>query len=263
MTGEVVGREGPINHFLDILDRIKRQGPVNSNILEYCGTSGIGKSTLLGEMRRKAEKKGARVAMINFKEENTSEFERDPTFLIEKLANQLGINRGNLAKTLAVYRESSLPSEGVVAAYAKMDPETRLYRRPDWLNKFRAVDIEFIKAVNQSKSPTVLLFDEADEASVELLDFVEEWIINPIVQVKTAVIGFTATKPWRWKRPEIRRRLTSTQVGTLTKEEVGEWLSQEWSGWKGALTAAIIGDIYKTTGGHPGAIQAVINHEPR
>lgn len=258
MIQELVGRVEPINHFVDILDRIERQGPVSSNLIEYYGSPGIGKSTLLVELARKSEKKGARVAMINFENEDTGELERDPTLLIEKLANQLGINRGNFAKALAVYRQSSLPSEGVVAAYANMNQETRLYRRPDWLNKLREMDVEFIKAVNESKSPMVLLFDEADETSVEVLDFAEEWIMNPIAQVKTAIIGFAATRPWRWKRPEIRRRLTSTQIGTLKKEEVGEWLRQEWPNWKGSLTSAIIGDIYQTTGGHPGAIQAVI-----
>lgn len=259
MQPELVGRDGPINHFDDILDRINRNGPVNSNIIEYYGSPGIGKSALLGELARRAESKGARVAMINFEDENTSELERDPSVVIEKLASQLGINQGDFARALAEYRISTLPRDGVVKAYGEMDQETRLYQRPDWLNKFREMDVEFIKAVNVRKSPSVLLFDEAGATSTEMLDFVEEWIINPIVQVKTAIIGFATTRPWRWKRPEIRRRLTSTQIGPLRQEQVEELLGRSWPSWKGTLTSAIIGEIYQTTGGHPGAIWAVIN----
>lgn len=267
---QLVDREEQLAKFADVLERIRRQGPVSSNLFEWYGSPGIGKSMLVKMLADLANKKNATWSITNFKqsEEKTDTYLRDPITLIEEIVSnlkqQVALDTNEFDTTLKGYKDASLPDEGVVSVYSAMDQETRLYRRPDWLTELRNVVVSFIKLINtlpsQEKTdgvrPVVLFFDETEHADTELIDWVEEWIINPLIQVKHCVIVWTARRPWRWKRPEIRRRLTSEVLKVFEPEMVKEQI--EYGSSQPDLVSELFKNVYSLTGGHPFASSIVI-----
>lgn len=267
---QLVDREEQLAKFTDVLERIRRQGPVSSNLFEWYGSPGIGKSMLVKMLADLANKKHATWSITNFKqsEEKTDTYLRDPITLIEEIVSnlkqQVALDTNEFDTTLKGYKDASLPDEGVVSVYSAMDQETRIYRRPDWLTELRNVVVSFIKLINtlpsQEKTdgvrPVVLFFDETEHADTELIDWVEEWIINPLIQVKHCVIVWTARRPWRWKRPEIRRRLTSEVLKVFEPEMVKEQI--EYGSSQPDLVSELFKNVYSLTGGHPFASSIVI-----
>lgn len=268
---QLVDRKEQLAAFTDVLERISRQGPVSSNLFEWYGSPGIGKSVLVRMLADRAGKKNAAWTIVNFKqsEEKTESYLRDPIMLIEEIVSdlkrQVNLETHEFDIALQGYRNASLPDGGVVPVYSAMDQETRLYRRPDWLTKLRDVIIAFIKLVNtlpsQAKAdgvrPVVLFFDETEHADIELVDWIEEWVINPLLQIKHCVVVWTARRPWRWKRPEIRRRLTSEMLKVFEEEEVQDQIRSGSA--KPDLVSELFKNVHTLTGGHPFANFIVIN----
>lgn len=268
---QLVDRKKQLDKFTDVLDRISRQGPVSSNLFEWYGSPGIGKSMLVTMLARQADVRHASWAMVNFKKSVAREklYLNDPVTLIEELVSDLG-KQGNLRfddlhEKIKEYRNASLPDEGVVTAYLTMDQETRLFKRPNWLEGLRNVVIAFIKLINtlpdQSKSesirPVVLFFDETEYADIELVDWIEEWVINPLLQIKHCMVVWTARRPWRWKRPEIRRRLTSEELNVFAPEMVKEQIQAGSA--QPDLATELFKNVHMLTGGHPFANRIIIN----
>jgi len=268
---QLVDRKEQLDKFNDVLDRIKRQGPISSNLFEWYGSPGIGKSMLVTMLERQAEAKNASWALVNFKKSSTKIklYLQDPVLLIEELTTGLrrntSLNADDFNRQIKAYRAASLPTEGVVSAYEKMDQETRLFNRPDWLDGLRNVVIEFIKLVNtlpeQEKSafirPVIVFFDETEYADIMLVDWIEEWIINPLLQIKHCMVVWTARRPWRWKRPEIRRRLTSEELNVFEPEMVKAQIQSGSA--QPDLVEELFKNVYTLTGGHPFASYIVIN----
>ena len=83
--GKPVDREEQLAKFSDVLERISRQGTVSSNLFEWYGSPGIGKSMLVEMLADRADKKQAAWSIVNFKqpEEKTEAYLRDPIVLVE------------------------------------------------------------------------------------------------------------------------------------------------------------------------------------
>ena len=103
----------------------------------------------------------------------------------------------------------------------------------------------------------MLFFDETEHVDFELADWIEEWVVSPLIQLKQVVIAWTARRPWRWKRPEIRRRLESRALGVFDQETVQEQFRS--SGSPSDLVSALFAKVYSVTGGHPFASAVVID----
>jgi Cdc6-like AAA superfamily ATPase len=270
-TDQLVDRKKQITRFADVLDRISRQGPVSSNLFEWYGSPGIGKSMLIKLLSAKADEMHVAWTIVNFKQsaKKNDSYLKNPIRLIEEITSSLNLqvklDLREFDSALAAFQKLPLPEGGIVAAYAAMDQETRLYRRPDWLTELRNVIVAFIKLINtlpsQSKAdgirPVVLFFDETEYANIELVDWIEEWVINPLIQIKHCVVVWTARRPWRWKRPEIRRRLTSEMLEVFEEEEVQDQIQS------GSANPDLVSELFKNvhtlTGGHPFASFIVIN----
>jgi hypothetical protein len=89
------------------------------------------------------------------------------------------------------------------------------------------------------------------------VDWIEEWIINPLIQIKHCVVVWTARRPWRWKRPEIRRQLTSESLDVFDPDVVKQQI--ELGSAKPDLVMKLFNNVHIITGGHPFANRIVIN----
>lgn len=267
---QLVDRQAQVNKFADVLDRIVRQMPLNQNLFEWYGCPGIGKSILVTMLARRADEKHAAWTVVNFKqlgEKTVATYLRDPIILVEEiisdLKKQIILDEQEFKVALQVYRNIALPVDGVVPAYLALDLEARLYRRPAWLTELRNVVIAFIKLVNTlpfqvrvDARPVVLFFDETEYADIELVDWIEEWIINPLIQIKHCVVVWTARRPWRWKRLEIRRRLTSEMLEVFEPDVVKEQILVQSA--TPNLVVELFKNVYSLTGGHPFASYIVV-----
>ena len=267
---QLVDREEQLAKIADVLERISRQGPVSSNLFEWYGSPGIGKSVLVKMLADVANKKHAAWTIVDFKrsKQKVETCLHDPITLTEAIVSdfrhQVNLDTHEFDAAVKNYRKVALPGEGVTSAYAAMDQETRLYRRPDWLSELRNVVIAFIKLINtlpsQEKAngirPVILFFDETEHAEIELVDWIEEWIINPLIQIRHCVVVWTARRPWRWKRPEIRRRLTSELLNVFEEDVVKKQI--QLGSEKPDLVSELFKNVYTLTGGHPFASHIVI-----
>ncbi len=264
-----VNRDADVALFRDALDRIIMQRPGMTPVFEWHGGPGIGKTTLVKALLiPECVAKGVPWVLIDFLKSPIEEYVTDPTLLLEAILVELGKNAHvaiedvDFRNRLADFRARARPAQ-VIRAYFEMSPDDRLYRRPEWLEALRDVAHKFVAAVahlgqrntNQLR-PVVLFFDETEHSDFELADWVEEWVISPLSQFKQVVVVWTARRPWRWKRPEIRRRLESRALGVFDQEAVQKQFQSMGSSWD--LASALFAKVHSVTGGHPFANAVVI-----
>ena len=114
---QLVDRKKQLEKFTDVLDRISRQGPVSSNLFEWYGSPGIGKSMLVAILARQADARHASWALINFRKSagKKTAYLQDPVTLIEEVVSDLGkqvsLNTLDLEEKIKIYRTTSLPNE--------------------------------------------------------------------------------------------------------------------------------------------------------
>lgn len=253
--GNFVGREEQISAFSADLERLGRKGLLSVRLREFYGAPGIGKSELLHQFAIMAQQVSIPHAFIDFAKLSTEDIEKDPTVLFDEFTNSLrGLTDQRGYETFRLrYQETQRPND-IVAAYSQLDQEARLYHRPGWLETMKDYTVEMIKVANQlgkKRSPQLLIFDNAQHIGVEAVDFIEEWMVNPLVQVPGLVAMWTDRRPWRWKRPEIRRALSSNVLKPLSKDEISEWVETV----SGTVVPAKLDQLNRATGGNPGALQ--------
>ena len=265
--GQPVDREKEIERFRRVLDQIRRS-VATTPVLEWYGPPGIGKSTLIGLLAGECDSRAISWALVNFKTSSSENYVEDPTLLLDVIASEL-LERASRRADPAAYREEiaqfrsgSRPAQ-TIRAYFAMSPDERLYQRPAWLDLLRVVTtqfIELVRALGQQKGepllPVVLFFDETEQADFELADWIEEWVISPLVQLKHVVVVWTARRPWRWKRPEVRRRLESDSLGVFEQKDLQQQFRS--SGAERRVVEALFEKVYSVTGGHPFANAVVI-----
>ncbi len=264
-----VNRDEQIDAFTEALERIRSQRPVPSTLFEWYGSPGIGKSTLVALLRDECKKRGVPSVLVNFKEvgERVNQYLDDPVTLVEDMATsfaeETSADLSHLQNAVNAYRAHSRP-ESVVWAYFEMSQEERLFARPEWLQALHTVTLAFVNLFKEwgqprgnSAQPVVIFFDETEKAHVELVDWIEEWVINPLTQVKHCVIVWTARRPWRWKRPEIRRRWRSEALDVFEEEEVKEQVQRGSANI--SLAELLFKNVHSVTGGHPYANRVVIS----
>lgn len=265
-----VDRLDQIQRFGDILDRIRRRRPVATNLIEWHGSPGIGKTIVIDLLVQKCQEENVPFAKIDFKrqlQERRDMYLKDPTTLIEDLVSGLSVSDqvslAALRAEIQTYRAQDHPVR-LVRAYFEMSPDDRLYNRPEWLEKLRGVQARFVEIVGnlaqsdqEQTQPVAFFFDETEYADVELADWIEEWLVNPLVQMKHCVVVWTARRPWRWKRPEIRRRLYSEALQVFTLEDVRQQF--ELNSSQPNLAKSLFKSVHVVSGGHPSASAVVIS----
>lgn len=72
----------------------------------------------------------------------------------------------------------------------------------------------------------VLLFDAADQADDEFLDWLEEHLIYPAIRGDVVIFVFASRTRLRWKKFEVRRRVESKELFPFDQSQTGEQISQ-------------------------------------
>ncbi|MCZ7542707.1 MAG: ATP-binding protein [Anaerolineae bacterium] len=264
-----VDRREQVDQFEETLDRIRQKRPVPSTLFEWHGGPGIGKTTLIRFLRATCDEQKVPSILVDFLATggHARRYVADPAALIEDmtadLAKKAAVDAGRLREKIAAYRALPRP-EAVVPACIKMSQEERLYSSPEWYLALQVATQQFLDLVGRlspaqdgQPQPVAIFFDETERVDVELADWIEEWLINPLAQMGHCVIIWTARRPWRWKRPEIRRRLHSEALTVFKEDEVKQQVVQ--SGSAGASLAEVLfQSVHHVTGGHPYANAVVI-----
>lgn len=272
---QLVDREEQLEEFQDRLQRIRQHRSLSPTFLEWYGGPGIGKTQLIRLLAKVCQERRYAHAVVNFKSLwPVQPYLDDPTRLIEMMAEQLigaeALGQDILNRRLNALRQSEQP-DNMVAAYARLSRHDLLYRRPEWLDRMRDVAASFIglvrslglaeKIENDNPSPrheeeerftkpVALFFDETDYAPANLIYWLEEWIISPLLASRHCVIVWTARTPWRWRKPDVQRLVNSRPLQTFTPDQSKEQLK---SGDGFDLPAELFRQVFALTHGHPAA----------
>ncbi|WKZ47533.1 MAG: hypothetical protein QY306_17105 [Anaerolineales bacterium] len=262
--------------FVDVLEQMRSNMPFQHNLFEWYGAPGIGKTTLITLLQSECDKRNIPWALVNFDEEEKNaidEYLNDPIKLIEKITQDLSkynFDTEFLSNKIDSYHKEQLPPEGACLAYARMSERERGYSdsNPKWLIRMREV-LEETKNVlfNSSKkdkseqtAPFVLFIDGVDAVHELFTDWIEEFVVKPLVQSRHSVVVWTARNSRKWKRPEIRWDRKSEELRTFNEAEVRLQISKfpRFIGEEN-LAEQLFKNVYVMTGGHPYAGAVVIN----
>lgn len=266
----LVDREPQINRFTTMVERIKQKRPIPTTLYELYGAPRIGKSSTIRMLVEVCREHHTPYTGVNFKEQmgRIALWLADPTrlleYLLDNFENTVALGeRPFLQEQIDRYRAGQHPQQPV-HDYLQMPQDMRLYKRPAWVDQLREVGLNFLALIERlsapdknTTQPVAFFFDEAEYASPELVDWIEEWLINPLTQSKWCIVVWAARSPWRWKRPEVRRRLISEELKAFTLDEVQKQMrTYQWQ--QPSLVEQFFRGIYDVTGGHPYANRLVI-----
>ncbi len=269
-----INRDEQTNLFRDKINRIQSKRSVRYRLLEWYGGPGIGKTQLIRLLADECNRQEIPWTLVNFLEANKQQdsYEDDPALFLSQIVSDLA-KRTNISENTRkkfkeaigeFRRDQSLP-ENVVQAYFHLPRRERLYKLPDWLRQWVNVVETFITLVESLTvpknklgqiRPVVFFFDETEYASSLLVDWIEEWVINPLLRSPHFLVAWTARQPWRWKRPDIRQKLSSQLLPPFKEKEVQQQLEVSI---QPELAQELFQSIFVLTNGHPYANDVTIS----
>lgn len=272
----LVNREPQIEQFRSLLREIEHQ-VAKTNLLEYVAGPGIGKTQLIRLFQRECTSRTIPWTVINFKEADVQgdlpRYLKDPTQLIERivldLVQKTRIESGHLDEAIKTYRNNNADREAI-HDYFKLSPVDLLYEQPEWIGQMRHVLRAFVDVLKQVRwpyradatRPIVFLFDETEYAPTHLIDWLEEWVLNPVVSLKNCLVIWTARSQQEWKTPYIRQQAQSQSLPPFDLEETTEQLQHRTEAFSD-LAAEFFSQVYEVTQGHPAANAFAINQMRR
>ena len=260
----LVDRQTQIQQFNELTNKLEKQSSSQlKNLLEWYGGPGIGKTTLVKLLQRECVRHSIAYTTLNFKDKlgDLQRYEEKPDFLLVELVSTF-LDRNRIDEQYSQKWENSIETfniavgqlENPVQAYLQMSRQERLYEQPEWLKRWRdvvTVFLDLVQAVTKSNvgqiQPLLFFFDETENATPTLINWIEEWIINPVIRLQGCAVVWTARQPWRWKRPEVRQRLISQQLLPFSPENVQEQLQAG----NIDLAQELFGRVFQITEGHP------------
>lgn len=241
-----VNRETQREEFLAALSRIRMLGSIFETVMEWYGSPGSGKTTLVAMLSKECLNLALPYTLIDF---NTSrskyikQSEEDKTFLVAELT------RG-LEETSNSALNSAIAVHEAIAEYQAVLKEGERAQQIA-LNRVGRAFIAFADDLMQ-RSPIVLLFDETERATAEMMAWLEEWVISPLVQRGRCLIVWTGRRPQRWKRFEVRRRLVSQELELFDDKALSDLFKKNSPAQEYAHDFVdLSGQVGRVTGGHP------------
>jgi len=92
-------------------------------------------------------------------------------------------------------------------------------------------------------APAVLFLDTLEKAEPELLDWMEDEVIGPLIRTDRALVIAASRIPHRWKQFEVRRRVYAAPLDRFDEPTTREQLPEQYS--------ALASRIMRLTYGHP------------
>jgi hypothetical protein len=237
-----VNREAEVEDFRSALDRIRVLGSVFQTLYEWHGAPGIGKSTLVRLLKEECDRIQIPYSFVDFDEKRNSRvnvYKEDISALIEDLSSGfLGNEEGEVQDAISQYRKAQSKDKE-----RKLDDVARAFQRliKKWTDK----------------GPAVLFFDETERADQDnVVAWLEEWIVNPLVQNGRCLIVWTGRRPQRWKRFEVRRRARVQELGVFDEEGTRKLFKNNSSYPISDLAVP----VRVLTGGHPYADTIVLRY---
>lgn len=237
-----VNREAEVEDFRSALDRIRVLGSVFQTLYEWHGAPGIGKSTLVRLLKEECDRIQIPYSFVDFDENRNSRvnvYKEDISVLIEDLSSGfLGEAGSEVQDAILQYRKAQSKDKE-----RKLDDVARAFQR-------------LIKKLTD-KSPVVLFFDETERADQDdVVAWLEEWIVNPLVQNGRCLIVWTGRRPQRWKRFEVRRRARVQELGVFDEEGTRKLFKNNSS----YPISDFAIPVRMLTGGHPYADTIVLRY---
>jgi len=206
---------------------IQSGGSVFQAVINFYGVVGIGKTFLLMELERRVRKRELPCTLVDLAETGTeaASLSAAQVGLLEKAA--LGF--GDLRQFFS---------------FEDIDDFEREEPSDEQVRKRVQVFLASLKrVVKEHGAPAVLFFDTLDQANKELVDWVEEAIIGPLLRTDQALVIVASRAPHRWKRFEVRRRAQQERLEPFDAKTTRAQLPSEY----GPLASEIV----HLTRGHP------------
>ena len=227
---QFAAREEQMRLVSDKLKLARRGEPDHRLLVEFFGVPGVGKSWLLACLReRYALKPPGRTVSALVTLERVSQ-DTDWYALLRTVAWQI---------------KAQVPAVGITAFEPKEAAEERR-------SELSAELVKLVKELPGSHIP-LLLFD-ATEKSSELLGWLEDDIIYPLLHSNRVVVVFAGRRWLRWKRFEVRRR-----VQALSLEPFGESDSTAAMLEKLGVDRRLAGTFFAYAFGHPLTTRVIVS----
>lgn len=278
---QLVDREDQLAKIIDTASRIKRDSPMPSALFGFYGPPGIGKSSLVKLITAKFKSEDVPIpfSLINLAI-NRKQVELNPTILIASIAQDLvqssGVHNDQLKNGVDKALEdfwTSDPPQNILEESTKLSETTQFIDLPAWAEDLQflsgqlvslAREIDQISKKNTgNRRPVAVIFDETDLASTTLVNWIEEYIIDPLSQIKNCIIIWTSRSASSWRLPQTRRRMRSEKLRVFEPRMVKEQFSKQPENHEDvsediSLAEKFFGKVYGVSGGHPYASRVAI-----
>jgi hypothetical protein len=120
----------------------------------------------------------------------------------------------------------------------------------------------FLKEIEKMK-PAVFLLDDLDSANIELITWLEEALIEPLLtSSKSIIVICTSKRDWRWKTWSIRRWVKNLYLGGLSEDDFIRCIKINLPK-AASIEPRFLRSVYKATNGIPGILPLVIEEIDR
>jgi len=220
VVDKFVGRKRQINLVEERIHIIRYGGSVFQALINFHGVIGIGKTMLLLELEKRIRDKGLPCALVDFAAKVYEFSPLGKAVLLEDIARGFADGAPPWQPL-----QQGIPAEEQVQAMQQLFPQyvTDLTREHD--------------------APAVLLLDTLEKADPQLLDWLEDQVISPLIRTDRVLVIVASRSPHRWKRFEVRRRAYQDPLEPFDEETTQEQLPQEYD--------ALAADVLRLTHGHP------------
>jgi hypothetical protein len=239
-----VNRSEQVEELGSAIHRIRLLGSIFQTVLEWYGSPGIGKTTLVEMLGEECVRQGVPYALVDFNPGRNPEADRhqaDRTVLVNEMMQAL---EGTAAPAAA----DPAPVYQAITNYRSTPGGDEDERRQLALYHVTRAFVAYANCLMQG-DPIVLLFDETERAAPDVAAWLEEWIISPLAQWGRCLIVWSGRRPQRWKRFETRRRLASRELDVFDKQTTAE-LFQKNSRYPDR-TRSLSEQVRRVTRGHP------------
>ncbi len=225
-----VGRKNEINLVEERIGIFQYGGSVFQAVINFYGVVGIGKTILLRELEKRIRDKGLPCAFVDFAEKEYAFSPQSQVTLLEDIADSFsnGVGSTVLAETISRFWQCQQAGESVE-------------------EQGQAVVQAFLECVNDlardHNTPAVLLLDTLEMGDKELLDWLEDGIISPLIRTDCVLVIVASRAPHRWKRFEVRRRAYQQRLDPFDEKITRKQLPQEYS--------VLAPGVVHLTHGHP------------